>query len=68
MKILRAFAVDGNIYYIVWFPASGKIQTQENSPLYGVFKHDDTVAAIPSHVNEMAEEIIKREKLLDNLG
>lgn len=68
MKILRAFGVDDVIYYIVWFPEADKITTETKSPLYGVFKHDDTSSAIPLEINQMAEEIIKREKLLENLG
>lgn len=67
MKILRAFAIDDCIYYIVWFPEVDKITNQAKSPSYGVFKHDDTISAIPLEVNQMAEEIIKREKLLENL-
>lgn len=68
MKILRAFAVDGTIYYIVWFPSSEQIRTENNSPAYGVFKHDDTMSFIPPHVNQVAQEIIQKEKLLENLG
>jgi hypothetical protein len=67
MRVLRAFAVEDTIYYIVWIPRSHKITNQEKTPLYGVFRHDDTVGVIPEGVNQVAENIIKKENLLEGL-
>lgn len=67
MRILRAFAVEDTMYYIVWIPRSHKITNQEKSPLYGVLRHDDSTGAIPQEVNQLAEDIIHKENLLDGL-
>ena len=67
MRILRAFAIDDSIYYIVWIPKNDKIKSQAVDPLYGVFRHDDTNEPIPLEANEIAKHIIEKEKLLDNL-
>lgn len=67
MKILRAFASEDTIYYIVWIPRSHKITNQDKTPMYGVFRNDDTTGAIPIEVNQLAEDIIKKENLLEGL-
>jgi hypothetical protein len=68
MRILRAFAVNDNMYYIVWIKRDGKIRTQNSTPLYGVFRHDDSNGNIPPEVAQMADSIVIREKLLEGLN
>lgn len=67
MRILRAFAVEDTMYYIVWVPRSAKITNQAKTPLYGVFRHDDSSGEIPPEVNQLAENIIQKENLLEGL-
>lgn len=66
MKILRAFAVDGNMYYIVWVKATN-ISSKGKTPLYGVFRHDDTKGEIPLVVRQKADILIQKEGLLEGL-
>lgn len=66
MRILKAFAVQDIIYYIVWI-RDGKIKNAENKPLYAVFRHDDSDGYTAPEILKMAEDIIARENLLENL-
>jgi hypothetical protein len=66
MRILRAFAVEDTMYYIVLIKGS-KIKNFNRTPLYGTFRHDDSDGIIPPEVSKMADEIVARENLLENL-
>lgn len=66
MRILRAFSVEDIIYYIVWIK-NNKIKNPSHTPLYGVFRHDDSDGVISPEISQRADEIVAREKLLENL-
>lgn len=67
MRILRAFAIDDSVYYIVWIPKNERIQSTGEDPLYGVFRHDNTNGPIPVEANQLAKNIIDKENLLQGL-
>ena len=67
MRILRAFALNDNMYYIVWIKKGEKIRSTDSGPLYAVFRHDDSDGRIPPEASRMADELVVREKLLENL-
>lgn len=67
MRVLRVFALEDTIYYIVWIKGN-KIKGTENTPLYAVFRHDDSDGTITPEVSQMADIIVQRENLLEGLG
>jgi len=64
MKVLRAFAFQDIIYYIMLIDPETAVRGKDGSPVYAVFRHDDTTGNIPVDVNEFADELVRRENLL----
>lgn len=67
MRILKAFAVEDMIYYIVWI-RDGKMKSVDNGPMYAVFRHDDSNGYISPEILQMADQIVAKENLLEGLG
>lgn len=67
MRILKAFAVEDNIYYIVLIKSNDKIKSSNKLPLYGTFRHDDSDGSISEEISKMADEIVVNENLLKDL-
>lgn len=67
MRVLRAFAFQDIIYYIMVMDQETPVKSKDGSPTYAVFRNDDTTGVIPEEANAFAAELIKRENLLEGL-
>jgi hypothetical protein len=68
LKVLRAFAVEGNIFYIVGIKSNNSIiRNTIKTSMYAILRNDGTHSGITDEVINRANQLIIDEKLLDNL-
>ena len=67
LKILRAFVVDGNVYYIFGVLKKETPLRHIIERLYGVLNVEGNCEGIPFDVFAKSEQLIQQENLLDKI-
>ena len=67
LKVLRAFAMDDIVYYIVGVIRKDSVLRHTSTPVFGVLRNDGTHDQIPPEALNMADELVQKENLLKNL-
>lgn len=67
LKVLRAFAFNHNIYYIIGVVKNTSPVGQGDSPLWGVLNVDGSFKQIPQDAMTKARQFIIKENLLKDL-
>lgn len=67
LKVLRAFAIDDVVYYVVGVIRKDSVLRHTKAPMYGVFRNDGSFEKIPPDALKRADELVVNEKLLENL-
>lgn len=67
LKVLRAFAINDIIYYIVGVIRKNSVLRHTSTPVFGVLRNDGTHDQIPPEALNKANELVQRENLLKNL-
>ena len=67
LKILRAFAFNHNIYYIIGVVKNTSPIGQKQEAQWGVLNTDGSFNKIPDNVIVRAKQLIKKENLLKDL-
>jgi len=67
LKVLRAFALNHNIYYIVGVVKKTSPIGQDQGALWGVLNVDGSFTKIPQDVMVRAGQIVQKENLLKDL-
>ena len=68
LKILRAFVLNHNIYYIIGVVKSTSPVGQNQDGLWGVLNIDGSFKQIPVDVMIRAKQLIQKENLLKDLN
>ena len=68
LKVLRAFAVNHSIYYIVGVVKKSAPIANQAEPLWGVLNVDGSFKAIPAQVMKRATLLVAKENLFKGLG
>ena len=67
LKVLRAFAIEDVIYYIVGVIRKDSLLRHSATPVFGVLRNDGTHDQIPPEALKRTNELVQKENLLKNL-
>ena len=67
LKVLRAFALEDIVYYIVGVIRKNSVLRHTATPVFGVLRNDGTHDQIPPEALLKANELVQKEDLLKNL-